>query len=235
MPSFNIYVPSYKRYDCILTKKYLEYCTYVVRKSEEELYRNAGIENIWAIEDEQINSVNKVKNYIIEHSQEDVICIIDDDVNQVLYRTDTLEKLEDEEIITRELERMAQLIYDLDIGYLACPSDSNLKFYDRPFKFVGVNGGMTIFNKKVLKSKLDTNLKFLSDVDFQLQELMKNRVIMISNYFCFQCSIDTNSGGSNDNKKLADFNIENDIMKQRWGRYYEKAKEGSAGKIRVQR
>lgn len=33
--TFGIYVPSYKRYDCIKTDKVLNDCTYVVRESEE--------------------------------------------------------------------------------------------------------------------------------------------------------------------------------------------------------
>ena len=41
--TFGIYVPSYKRYDCIKTDKVLNDCTYVVRESEEQLYRDAGI------------------------------------------------------------------------------------------------------------------------------------------------------------------------------------------------
>ena len=235
MPSFNIYVPSYGRYENILTEKHLEYCTYVVRKSEEEAYRNAGVSSIWAVDDELINSVNKVSNFIIDNSPEDIICIIDDDVKQVCYRLDALDKIFDTETITKELERLAQVIYDLSIGYLACPSDSNVKFYDRPFKFVGVNGGMKMFNKKVLKSRLNLSLKFLSDVDMQLTELLKNRIILMPNYFCFQCEIDTNKGGSNDNKRLSDFDAENEYMSQKWGRYYEKADGKSAGKIKVKR
>lgn len=235
MPSFNIYVPSYKRSDRILTQNYVEYCTYVVRKSEADDYRQNGVKSIWAVDDELINSVSKVVNYIVENAPEDVICVIDDDVQQVCYRTDAIEKLHDAETVTRELERCAQIIYDLGIGYGACPSDSNVKYYDRPFKFVGVNGGMKIFNRKALKSRFSEKLKFLSDIDFQLSELLQNRVILISNYFCFQCSIDTNAGGSNANKSLREFEVENEYVSQKWGAYYKKADGGSAGSIRVKR
>lgn len=235
MPSFNIYVPSYRRYDQIKTNNFFEYCTYVVRKSEEENYRNAGITNIWSIEDEKINSVNKVKNYIIDNSKEDVICIVDDDVKQILYRLDSIEKLYDKTIITSEIERLAQVLYDMGVGYFAVPSDSNVKYYDRPFKFVGVNGWLTMYNKSALKSRLNNELKFLSDIEFQLNELMKNRIVIIPNYFCVVCDIDTNKGGSNDDKKLNEFEIENEIVSQKWGCYYRKANGNSAGSLRVKR
>lgn len=41
-----IYVPSYNRADTTNTFKWLERCTYVVRKSQEEQYRARGIESI---------------------------------------------------------------------------------------------------------------------------------------------------------------------------------------------
>ena len=235
MATFNVYVISYHRSDAIQTEHFLEYCTYVVRKSEEQKYKDAGVRSVWGIEDGLIDSVAKVMNYLVQNAPEDVIAIIDDDVNAVCYRLESIEKIEDGEVVCRELERMGQLMYDLGIGYLACPSDSNVKYYDRPFKFVGVNGGMKMFNRKVVKAQFDTSLKFLTDIDFQMQELLKNRIIMIPNYFCWQCGIDTNKGGNNANKSLHDFNVENEFMGQKWGKYYQPADGSSAGKIRVKR
>ena len=79
---FNVYVPSYRRSDAIKTGKCLEYCTYVVRKSEEEAYRKAGIENLIAVEDEKINSCAKVYSWIYFNAKEDVFCILDDDIEE---------------------------------------------------------------------------------------------------------------------------------------------------------
>lgn len=90
--TFNVYVPSYKRSNKILTQNAVEYCTYVVRKSEEEDYKKAGVKNIWAVEDELINSLVKVHNYIIDNAPEDVVCLIDDDVESLHFRLDTLRK-----------------------------------------------------------------------------------------------------------------------------------------------
>ena len=193
------------------------------------------MESIWAVEDELINSVNKVSNYILDNASEDVICIIDDDVKQIGYRLDNLSKEKEPEVITRELERLGQLMYDLNIGFGACPSDSNVKYYDKPFKFCGVTGGMKLYNRNVLKTRFNLSLKFLSDIDLQMQELLVNRIILIPNYFCFQCSIDVNSGGSNENKKLKDFDAENEYMSQKWGKYYQMANGGAAGRIKVKR
>ena len=84
---FNIYIPSYKRYNDTTVYKNLEYCTYVIRKSEEPYYKKLGV-NLLAVEDDKINSFTKVQNYLIENAPEDVICVIDDDVESFVYRLD---------------------------------------------------------------------------------------------------------------------------------------------------
>lgn len=233
--TFNIYVQSYNRSDAILTFHNLEYCTYVVRKSEEAAYRVAGIENILSVEDHLIDSCGKVTNYLLDNAQEDVICIVDDDIENFYYRLEELSKIESKVDITREIERIAQLMTDLDIGYACCPIDTSVKYYDRPFKFVGVTGGLKIFNRMVLDTRVSLEYKFLSDIDFELHELLKRRIILIANYFCNNAKVDVNAGGNNGNKSLQEIESENERMSLKWGKYYRKANGGSAGRVVVKR
>lgn len=232
--TFNIYVPSYKRSNAILTYHTLEYCTYVVRKSEEKAYRIAGIKNMWVVEDKLIDSLSKVENYLLDNATEDVICIADDDIECFSYRLENLEKIGPEEA-TKEIERIAQLLVDLNLGYAVTPVDISVKYYDRPFKFVGVTGQMKIFNRKICDTRMSLEYKFLSDIDFELHELMKRRIILIPNYFCNQARMDTNAGGNNGNKSLREIESENDRMSLKWGKYYRKANGGSAGRVSVKR
>lgn len=233
--TFNIYVQSYKRAHAILTYHNLEYCTYVVRKSEEKEYKAAGIENVLSVEDQLIDSCGKVTNYLLDHAPEDIICIVDDDIETFYYRLEELTRIESKVDVTREIERIAQLMADLDIGYACCPIDTSLKYYDRPFKFVGVTGGLKIFNRTVLDTRVSLEYKFLSDIDFELHELLKRRIILIANYFCNNAKVDTNAGGNNGNKSLREIESENDRMSLKWGKYYRKANGGSAGRVSVKR
>ena len=233
--TFNIYVPSYHRSHRILTAKNLEYCTYVVRKSEEEDYRKAGVENVLAVEDSEIDSAAKVYHWICANTPEDVICICDDDLEAFYYRVDTLDKINDPVTVTREIERLAQLIVDIDIGYLTMPSDMNIKFYDRPFRFSGIPGAMRIYNKAKFKGKDTGKFLYLADIDVELQELLHNRIILIANYFCHKAYIDTNKGGNNFDKSFAEMSAENDVMKNKWGKYFVKANGNSMWRINVPR
>lgn len=107
---FGIYIPSYKRAATISTHKLLEYYKVVVRKSEETEYLKViPKENLIAVPDEEINNIVKVVNWIVDNSEEEVIAMIDDDMNDLIYRLDFNEKITDPEVITSELERIAQL------------------------------------------------------------------------------------------------------------------------------
>lgn len=231
--TFNIYVPSYGRSGAIITKHHLEYCTYVVRKSEEQAYRDAGVENVLAVEDQEINSLQKVMNWIIEKTPEDVVAVLDDDLESISFRLETIEKF-NPEWLTSELERLGQVLHDLDLGYLANADDTSPLYYDRPFKFSGGTGAIRIFNKPALKTRWG-EMMFLSDLDFELEELLRNRIMLIPNFLCTHGLIDTNEGGNNGTKTKAMFDAEDELLKLKWGKYYQRSNSKGIGGIKVPR
>ena len=156
-------------------------------------------------------------------------------MSEFYYRIDTLDRIEDPVIVTREIERLAQMLVDLEVGYLSLPADMNVKFYDKPFRFVGIPGAIRIYNKTKFKAVDKGNLLYLSDVDIVLQELMRNRIIMIPNYFVHKGAIDTNKGGNNNSKSMAAMNSENIVMKNKWGKYFIKGDSTKMWRINVQR
>ena len=233
MSTFNIYIRSYNRFK-IMTGNLVEYGTYVVRESQRSKY-----EEIWSdvlgVEDSLIDGGAKVLNYLIENATEDVICVLDDDIKGFKYRLDRYEKITDKEVATREIERLAQLVYDLDIGYANVAGHQNLLYYDQPFKFVGVNGGVKIFNRKKVKGRFDQSIRFLYDDDFQFQELLKNRIILLSEYFLNDSFIDTNEGGNNDDKTQREWRMNHEELNRRWGKYYKMPEKSGSGRLVVKR
>lgn len=231
-----IYIPSYHRFDTTMDKTYrlLEYGTYVVRKSEEESYRNAGVENIWAIEDSEIDNAVKVVNYIIDHAPEQMIAMIDDDVEALLYRMDTTEKVTDPYVVTSEIERIAQLMLDLGIGYGATDSSPTPWNYNSEFEFKGTSGGLRWFNKKVYKSKFREKVYHNCDLDVVLHELLINRIILKPKYLVLKAGTDTNSGGNSSKTRKAQEDCAR-LMKQEWGKYFDYDFKSNKPYIRVKR
>ena len=235
MKTFNIYVRSYNRYDNVMTSELVEYCTYVVRASQADLYKAKGVK-VLAVEDRFIDSGAKVLNWLIENAEEDVIAVLDDDIKRFKYRLDKYDLNLSKEQATREIERLGQLISDLDIGYATIAGHGNLLYYDRPFRFVGVNAGLKIFNRAKVVGRFDSSIRFLYDDDFQFQELLTNRIALICEYFLCDSFIDTNGGGNNDDKTKAEFQYNHDELKRRWGKYYKKpSKYGGSGSLLVKR
>ena len=219
---FNIYCMSYRRPDRILTKHLFEYCTYVVREEEAELYRKAGIDDMMAIPTGEVVGFMSTLYWIIDHAKEDVIFVADDDIEKFVYRMDDttyLEKdgLPDKEKITSEVERIAQLIYDLGIG-LAFDQPTIAPYaYDAEFHFVGMPGHIRWINRKALKATLDRTDPAVSDVDMMMQELLKNRIILQPRYLCVKAGMDVNKGAERTRKEHL---LLVEAMQNKWGRYY---------------
>lgn len=216
---FNIYVPSYGRAKTTKTFQLLEYCTYVVRKSEEEAYRARGIESIWAIDDNEIDNLCKVSNYITDHAPEQIICTIDDDVDYFIHRMEKNVKIKDMDLVMAELERIGQLCLDLDIGFGAEDASVVPWNYDAEFSFKGTTGAIRWFNKKVYKSRFREEVYHNCDLDVMLHELLVNRITLKPKYLCVIAGTDVNEGGnsSKTRKEQRDCVTE---MKRKWGKYF---------------
>ena len=221
MPSdlFNIYVPSYGRAETTNTFKLLEYCTYVVRKSEEKAYRARGIENIWAVPDNQIDNICKTVNYIVDNSPETVICMVDDDLKNFVYRLDTNEKLFDPEIITSELERIGQIMLDLDVGFGAEDAAQAPWNYSAEFTFKGTTGAFRWFNKNAYKSRFREEVLHNCDLDVMLHELLVNRITIKPMYLVCEAGTDKNAGGNSSKNRQEQRDCATEMIR-RWGKYF---------------
>jgi hypothetical protein len=233
--TFGIYIPSYKRSDTCVTHKMLDYYKYVVRASEEKLYRAAGIENLVAVEDHKINGFTEVYKWMIENTPEDIICVIDDDLDKFYYRLERSVRITDTHIITDEIERIAQLLSDLEIGFAACDPNPTVWNYSSEFTFKGVPGGCKWINKEHFHVKYDKAVEHNFDIDWMFQELMgKNRIILKPMYFCQGGGMDTNAGGNSDkSRKEQVTSVE--LMKLKWGRYFSYNFKNNKPNVKVDR
>jgi len=236
--SFNIYVMSYKRYSTILSQDLFEYCTYVVREEEAELYRKNGVKNILAIPKEaEVFDFMSTLYWIIENTPEDVIFVADDDIHKFVYRTkDTMDLIlddgtPDKETITSEIERTAQLLVDLNLGFAFDQPNLALYSYNGAFHFKGMPGHIRWINKECLKAKY-TNDDASSDIDMMMQELLHNRIVLQTRYLCVLADMDTNEGAVDSRKEHKIF-VE--AMRNKWGKYYDYNFRKNTARINVAR
>ena len=232
-----IYVPSYHRSDKILTYHLFEKCKYLVRKSEAQAYMDAGIapEDIWAVEDELINSGSKAYFYAFYNAPEDIIVVADDDIKDVIFRLDEPNPCkQNKERITDEIYRIAQLVHDLGIGLASNPHSGPLYNYDKEFGWKGIPGAIKWVNRGVFQAKRDVDVVNNFDIDIILQELLVNRITLIPKYFLLDSFIDTNAGGNSE--RLRQDQIDSiGNMKLKWGKYFDFDFKKNKPTIRVKR
>ena len=219
--NFGIYIPSYGRAETTNTYKLVEYYKYVVRETQKADYLAAGIpeENIIAVEDSKINSACKVCNWIIENAEEDVFAMLDDDIESFIYRLEKNVFFADPETVTLELERIGQLMYDLEIGYGFVDATAVPWGYSQEFAWKGISGGMRWVNKKKIVSRFDETVSHNADLNIVLNELLVNRICLNPKYLCIKAGTDTNKGGMSE-KVRADQVATIELMKKRWGKYF---------------
>lgn len=229
---------SYKRPNAIISKHLFEYCTYVVREEEAEAYRASGIEDMLVIPKGAVFSFMSTLYWIIENTPEDVIFVADDDIERFIYRMDDTRYLElsdgvpDKEKITSEVERIAQLIYDLNVGFAFDQPSTAPYGYTSEFKFVGMPGHIRWINKKAFKAKYDRTDPAASDVDMMMQELLMNRIIVQPRYLCVHAGMDLNEGATRTRQgHLALV----EAMKTKWGRCYDYNHKRNIARIMVKR
>ena len=237
-PTFNIYCMSYRRPNEIKTKHLLEYCTYVVREEEAEAYRASGIDDMLVIPDGAVRSFMSTLYWIIENAPEDVLFIADDDIERFVYRMNDTRYLEDDDgnpdkvTATEEVERIAQLMVDMNVGYAFDQPTLAPYAYDCEFKFVGMPGHIRWINKLALKAKYDPKDPAASDVDMMMQELLKNRIILQPRYLCVKAGMDLNEGATRTRQGHLTL-VES--MKNKWGIHYDYDLNRNIAKINVKR
>ena len=229
-----IYIPSYRRAKTVTTHRFLEYYKYVVRESEKAEYEAAGITNILAVDDELICGLTEVNQWLIDNAPEQLICILDDDIHHFYYRLDRQDSIENPALITSEIERIAQLMVDLDVGFAATDATTSIWNYDAEFSFKGTAGAVRWINRKVFKAKCQKDLEYNYDLDLVLQELLVNRIILKPRYFCSKGLTDTNEGGAS-SKDRQDQIVSINLMMAKWGKYFDYNLKSNKPYIRVER
>lgn len=178
----------------------------------------------------------KIRQWIIDHTPEDIIVQIDDDIERFSYVNKVnMEEILDPDIIDAELVRIGQILSDLNLGFASIRMQESVIKYNEEFRFSSTIGLVCWFNKASLKSRYDENVRFKADTDFQLSELLNNRIIIVPEYLRAKAQYDKNSGGNNTNKNSSTMNETIEYLKNKWGKYYEHNFKTNQSKVKVRR
>ena len=230
------FIPSYNRAGEVTTLAMVPDATLVVRASQEAEYSDCYPDaKIWACPDEEIDSLAKVRQYIIDNAGVDIVIELDDDIRGLRYLNKQNGVDIPVDMIYTELERVAQILYDLSLGFASLAMNADVRKYSAEFAFKGTTGGICWFNPKCMRSRYDNETYSKEDTDLMLQELLRNRIAIVPAYIGLVSSYDKNSGGNNDAKTEEKIRHTVEYMKQKWGRHYDHNFKTNQSVIKVKR
>lgn len=232
MPDFEIYSPSYRRADLVITHHLLPRLTYVVAESEAEDYRKRGL-RVWAVPDKVQGNVARIRNYILDQAPTKRLMLVDDDIKRIGRMSATSKKIVI--LAPHEIEHhfaaAFQLCADGGFRFWGVNILPDRKAYkaNTPFSFTSpILGPVQGFNN--LDLRYDESLPLKEDYDLSLQVLNKYRRVLRINFLCYFCHQNEITGGCAANRTIEREKEQLRKLREKWGSRIVRIDRGSAAK-----
>lgn len=215
--------PSYKRPKVKSFDFFGDILKVYVCESEAEAYRKANVgfeNNIVAVPLGVQGNVARIRNYILnDRKDDDVCCIVDDDMSYIgYYEKLALHKLEKDEILPF-IEKYTLLCQEFGFKMWGVNLNSDPQCYREytPFSTTSVVLGPFSCFLKGNECRYDENLPLKEDYDISLQNLNKYRGILRVNKYHYSCAQSTNAGGCATYRNIEKEKNQLKMLQKKWG------------------
>ena len=220
--------PSYKR-PKVETLDYLPYCKVWVaeREADEYLKANPGFKkNIIAVPNEVQGNVSRIRNYILDKElpNNDVVCIVDDDINKICrYENVGTFGYKEVEISSDELliviERYSELCeeFGFKLWGVNCNGDKMSYRQTTPFSTVSVILGPFSCHLHDSDIRYDERLPLKEDYDISIQHINNYRGVLRVNSYFYNCKQSKQSGGCATYRNYDREKNQLEMLQKKWG------------------
>jgi hypothetical protein len=223
----SVNAPSYKRPDNVDVLRYLPNVKIWVDISEYDKYKtNYPLANIISCPTGVQGNICRIRNYIIDKEQpdNDVVCIIDDDLKYIGYfeKGQTI-KIETEEQFIAFIEKYSILASDLGVklwGINVNPDKQNYREYT-PFSFLSYVGSPFGCHLKT-DLRYDEKFSLKEDYDFTLQNLNKYRKVLRVNKYFYNVKQCEQVGGCAAYRNIKKELSQIEELQKKWGKHIVK-------------
>lgn len=204
--------------------------------NEVEQYQHTGLP-IDTIPPE-IVGLGPVRNWVLDNYQEETIVMIDDDITNLWCTCrESGYAVKDPDAIDALLRSTALLAKDLGTSCFGYQQAWDVRKYrpSQPFSFTSWVGGVIgVIGRKY---RFMENQKFKVDIDYCLQVLQGDRVVLRENRYSFVQVRNMNTGGNSKYRTKEAVEIEFNRLKRKWGKYIKVrfTKSGETTTIHVDR
>jgi len=229
----SVFIPSYRRAGKVKTSNLFDEDDYtvVVRQSEEQEYRDYH-KNVISFPDEEIDTLGKTRQKILDYAEGNVLQVDDDVKKFVALNEESARTLSKEETYAFIADTF-QIVEDLGLSLWSLAPTPDVRKYSREFLFKGIVGTCMGFVGR--KHRYDPKIRKKVDTDFFLQCMLYDRIIIIPNYFGVVPKMDLNKGGDNTNKNSVALYDAVESIKNKWPGIYSFNYERNVPKFNIQR
>lgn len=214
----------------------MPFATLLVPTDEVELYRHTGlpIETV----PPEIRGLGPLRNWVLDNYQEHTVVMVDDDITNLWCTCrESGYSVKDPEAIEQLLRNTAQLAMDLGSSCFGYQQAWDVRKYraSQPFSFNSWVGG--VIGVIGRKHRFMENQKFKVDIDFCLEVLRHDRIVLRDNRYSFVQTRNTNKGGNSVYRTQEAVEREFQRLKNKWGKYIKVrfTKSGETTTIHVDR
>jgi hypothetical protein len=217
-----VYIPTFKRWDSIITHKLIPEAVVVCPESQVEKYLEVNPNlNILACPDGIEGNIARKRNWIKSQCKTDYLIMIDDDIKgfQKIVNTKQITMSTDE--IWYMFEQGFQLMEDLGTVLWGVNLNNDPKCYREysPFSMLSPVLGPFTAQKNVKTFWYDERLPLKEDYDLSLQVLQKyHKVLRLNRYSYVTTHLTNADGGCVDYRTMVREEEQNQLLQKKWGK-----------------
>ncbi len=207
-----------------------------VGESEADAY--GRVSDRLLIHPDDVTGIGPLRQWVLDHVDDPCVVMVDDDVTHVYSQVGFHKRrFEDADTARAIVERMAVLATDAGVRVFGFQQAARPFTYAnfRPFSLNTWVGGLIGIVGRQLR--FDQSLLLRADIDFCLQSLMRDRIVLVDGRYSFIHTRFAGGGGNAANRSSERHAQEIAYLKRKWGRYLEHvaAKGTTRLVVRVQR
>lgn len=218
-----IVIPSRGRWDTIGQEALRVFpdATLCVHESEAEHYLNLS-QAPMLVHPDDVTGIAPVFQWILDHVDEDCVVIVSDDVTHAYDQTGVHKRrIEDAATCQAIVERLAILARDAGVrvfGFQQAARPLTYKNF-KPFQLSSWTGGVIGIIGRELR--YDPRLLLRADIDFCLQSLRRDRIVLIDGRYSFIHRRFEGRGGNAANRSAERHAAEISYLRTKWGPYLQ--------------
>ncbi len=217
-----IIIPTKGRADTVADKSLRLFpdATLCVGGDEAAVYRK--VSNRLLIHPPEVVGIGPLRQWILDNVKDRCVVMVDDDVKHVysivgFYK----ERFDDPDVAQAIVERSAILAMDAGVRVFGFNQAWDVRKYNpfKPFVLNGWTGGVIGIVGRELR--YDTSLLLRADIDFCLQSLVRDRIVLIENRYSFVHDRFAGRGGNAAQRSSERHAREIAYLRRKWGAHLD--------------